>query len=157
LDLVAIEHIFGRLFEAFRHVSQAGRTGTSAGDDAQPSKRARAPPLERMIVPKYMMILLLFIQPLTFDPHSNNLADCRKSSVSGPPKSANKQVTVLKTATPAAAAATSSSVRGTSWIVLSTTDTWNSSRSVIEFPEGFKNGEADREGTPCVSLATSFP
>jgi hypothetical protein len=40
LDLVALEHIFGCLFEAFRHVSQAARTGTSVGDDAQPSKRA---------------------------------------------------------------------------------------------------------------------
>jgi hypothetical protein len=40
LDLVAVDHIFGRVFEAFRHVSQAARTSTSAGDDAQPSKRA---------------------------------------------------------------------------------------------------------------------
>jgi hypothetical protein len=39
LDLVAVEHIFGRLFEDFRHVIQVARTGTSAGDDAQPSKR----------------------------------------------------------------------------------------------------------------------
>jgi hypothetical protein len=52
LDLVAVEDIFRCLFEAFQHVSQAVRTGTSAGDDAQPSKRARAPPLKKMIVPK---------------------------------------------------------------------------------------------------------
>jgi hypothetical protein len=65
LDLVAIEHIFGRLFEAFRHVCQAVRSGTSAGDDAKLSKRARAPPLKKMIVPKNMMILLLFILSLT--------------------------------------------------------------------------------------------
>jgi hypothetical protein len=65
LGLVVVEHIFGCLFEAFRHVSQTARTGASAGDDAQPSKRARAPPLKKMIVPKYMMILLLFILPLT--------------------------------------------------------------------------------------------
>jgi hypothetical protein len=64
LDLVAVEHIFGRLFEAFQHVSQVARTDTSAGDDAQPSKRARVPSLRRMIVPKYVMISLLFILPL---------------------------------------------------------------------------------------------
>jgi hypothetical protein len=66
LDLVAIEHIFGCHFEAFRHVSQATKTSTLAADDAQPSKRARAPPLKRMIVPNYMMILPLFILPLIF-------------------------------------------------------------------------------------------
>jgi hypothetical protein len=65
LDLVTVEHIFGRLFEAFQLASQAARTVTSAGEDAQPSKRAQAPPLKRMIVPKYMMILFLFILSLT--------------------------------------------------------------------------------------------
>jgi hypothetical protein len=65
LDLVVVEHIFGRLFEAFQLASQVARTGTSAGEDVQPSKRARALPLKRMIVPKYMMILFLFILLLT--------------------------------------------------------------------------------------------
>jgi hypothetical protein len=65
LDLVVIEHIFGRLFEAFRLASQATRTGTSAGEDAQPSKRSQALSLKRMILPKYMLILLLFILSLT--------------------------------------------------------------------------------------------
>jgi hypothetical protein len=65
LDLVVVEHIFGRLFEAIQLASQVSRTGTSTGEDAQPSKRARATPLSRIIVPKYMMILLLFILPAT--------------------------------------------------------------------------------------------
>jgi hypothetical protein len=52
LDLVVVEHIFRCLFEAIRRVSQAIRTGTSAGDDAQPSKTAQVPPLKMMIVPK---------------------------------------------------------------------------------------------------------
>jgi hypothetical protein len=64
LDLVVVEHTFGRLFEAFRLASQAARTGTSAGEDAQPSKRARAPPMKRMIMSKYIMILLLLILSL---------------------------------------------------------------------------------------------
>jgi hypothetical protein len=62
---VVVEHIFGRLFKAFQHISQAIRTSTLADDDAQPSKRARALPLKRMIVPKYIMILSLFILLLT--------------------------------------------------------------------------------------------
>jgi hypothetical protein len=33
LNLVAIEIIFGHLFEAFQHTSQAISTGTSAGVD----------------------------------------------------------------------------------------------------------------------------
>jgi hypothetical protein len=65
LDLVVVENIFGRLFEAFQLASHAARTGTLAGEDAQSSKRARAPPLKSKIVPKYMMILFLFIPSLT--------------------------------------------------------------------------------------------
>jgi hypothetical protein len=65
LDLVAVDHIFGRLFEAFRLVSQAAKTGTSADEVVQPLKRARAPPLKKMLVPKYIMILLLLILLLT--------------------------------------------------------------------------------------------
>jgi hypothetical protein len=34
LDIVAVEHLFERLFEAFRHISQAARTDAPAGDDA---------------------------------------------------------------------------------------------------------------------------
>jgi hypothetical protein len=52
LDLVIVEHIIGRLFEAFQHISQAARTGTFAGDDAPSSKRARTLSLKRMIAPK---------------------------------------------------------------------------------------------------------
>jgi hypothetical protein len=33
LDLITVEIIFGCLFEAFQHASQAVGTGTSAGDD----------------------------------------------------------------------------------------------------------------------------
>jgi hypothetical protein len=92
-----------------------------------------------------------------FGPHSDNMVVRMKSSVSGPLKSANKQVTVLNTATPVTAAAASSSTRGTGWTVLSTADTWNSSRHVTEFLEGLKNKEADWEGIPFVPLAASVP
>jgi hypothetical protein len=82
---------------------------------------------------------------------------CRNSSASGPPKSADKQVTVLKTATPVAATAASPSTGRTSWTILSITDAWNSSRRVTEFLEGLKNREADQEGIPFVLLAASIP
>jgi hypothetical protein len=52
LDLVVVEIIFRCLFEAFRHASQAARTGASIGDDTQPSKKAHAPSLKKMLVPK---------------------------------------------------------------------------------------------------------
>jgi hypothetical protein len=51
LDLVAVEIIFGRLFVAFWHTSQATETGASTGDGAQPSKRTRAPSMKSMLVP----------------------------------------------------------------------------------------------------------
>jgi hypothetical protein len=41
LDLVAIEIIFRRLFEAFRRTSQAIGTGSSAGGDTQPLKKKK--------------------------------------------------------------------------------------------------------------------
>jgi hypothetical protein len=81
----------------------------------------------------------------------------RKSSASGPPKSVAKQVTVIKNYTPMTATATASSVGGTGWTVLSTTDARNSSRLVTEFLEGLKNREANREGIPFVPLAASVP
>jgi hypothetical protein len=64
LGLVAVKLIFGRLFEAFQCPSQAARTDTSAGADTQPAKRLRAPPMRRMLTPRYVTILsctLLFV------------------------------------------------------------------------------------------------
>ena len=64
LNLVAVNLAFGRLFEAFQHISQAVRTGTSAGADAQPAKKPRAPSMRRMLAHKYVIILtciLLFV------------------------------------------------------------------------------------------------
>jgi hypothetical protein len=49
LNLVAIEIIFGRLFEAFRHVSQAAGTGTSVGGAAQRMKKTHVPPLKSVL------------------------------------------------------------------------------------------------------------
>jgi hypothetical protein len=64
LGLVAVKLVFGRLFEAFQHPSQAARTDTSAGADTQPAKRLRAPPMRRMLASRYVTILictLLFV------------------------------------------------------------------------------------------------
>jgi hypothetical protein len=52
LDLVDVEIIFGRLFEAFRHVSQAAGTGTSVGVDTSPQKKMRQPLLKKILVPR---------------------------------------------------------------------------------------------------------
>jgi hypothetical protein len=52
IDLVAVEIIFGHLFEAFRHASHAVGAGTSAGGATQPAKKTRGPPLKSVIAPR---------------------------------------------------------------------------------------------------------
>jgi hypothetical protein len=156
LDIVVVEHIFRHLFEAFRHISQVARTDTPAGDYAQPSKRARALSLKKLLVPKYVTALLAY-SVVNLDPCSDITAIHRRPSVSGPPKPTTKLVTILKTAAIVAAAAISSSEGGTGRTVLSTTDAWDSSRCVTDFLEGLKNQETDREGTPFVPLLLRSP
>jgi hypothetical protein len=56
LNLVAVNLAFGRLFEAFQHVSQAIRTDTTARADTQPAKKPRAPSMIRILAPKYVII-----------------------------------------------------------------------------------------------------
>jgi hypothetical protein len=51
LDLVAIEIIFGCIFEMFWHISQAA-TGTVATDDDRPQKRFHQPPLRKVLTPR---------------------------------------------------------------------------------------------------------
>jgi hypothetical protein len=151
LNIVVVEHLFRHLFEAFQHISQAAMTDASAGDDAQPSKRARAPSLKKLLVPKYVTDFLTYFI-VNLYPCSDLTAIHRRPSASGPPKLATKLVTILKTAAPVAAGAISSSEGGTGRTVLSTTDAWDSSRHVTDFLDGLKNQEAGREGTPCVPL-----
>ena len=68
LNLVAVPLAFGRLFEAFQHVFQAIRTGTSAGAETQPAKKLRAPSMRRMLVPKYVISLtcISLLLPLVY-------------------------------------------------------------------------------------------
>jgi hypothetical protein len=57
LNLVSVNLAFGRLFEAFQHISQAIRTDATTGADTQPAKKPRAPSMRRILVPKYVMLL----------------------------------------------------------------------------------------------------
>jgi hypothetical protein len=52
LDLIAIEITIGRIFEAFRCISQATAVGAMATDDDKPSKRSRQPPLRKVLAPR---------------------------------------------------------------------------------------------------------
>jgi hypothetical protein len=64
LGLVTARLVFWHLFEAFQHLAQAARTDTSAGIDTQPAKRFQAPVMRRMLVPRYIIVLicaLLFV------------------------------------------------------------------------------------------------
>jgi hypothetical protein len=88
------------------------RTNTSAGDDAQPFKRARTPSLKKLLVPKYVITLLAY-SIINLNPYSDIMTIHRRPSASGQLKLATKQVTILKTATPVAAATAASSAGGT--------------------------------------------
>jgi hypothetical protein len=105
-----------------------------------------------MIVPKYVIILLIF-SIFNFNIHSNIMVVHRKTSVSGQPKPTSTQVTAHKATAVMAATAASSSAGGTGWTILSTADAWDSSWRVTEFLEGLKNREADQEGIPFALLA----
>jgi hypothetical protein len=109
-----------------------------------------------LLLTKYVITLLAY-SVINFDPYSDITAIHRRPLASSQLKLASKQVTVLKTAAPVAAAAASSSVGGTGWTILSIADAWDSSRHVTKFLEGLKNREADREGTPLVPLLLQSP
>jgi hypothetical protein len=65
LNLVVVNLAFGRLFEAFQHVSQAIRTDTAAGADTQPAKKPRAPSMRMILVPKYVIIFTCILLLVT--------------------------------------------------------------------------------------------
>jgi hypothetical protein len=52
LDLVNIEIIFGRIFEAFQHISQIVTAGAAANDGDRPQKKPRQSPLKKVLVPR---------------------------------------------------------------------------------------------------------
>jgi hypothetical protein len=57
LNLVSVNLAFGRLFEAFQHISQAIGTDAMAGADTQPAKKTRALSMRRILAPRYVMLL----------------------------------------------------------------------------------------------------
>jgi hypothetical protein len=65
LNLVAVNLTFGRLFEAFQHISQAIRTDATAGADTQRTKKPRAPSMRRILAPKYVMLLTCILLLVT--------------------------------------------------------------------------------------------
>jgi hypothetical protein len=65
LNLVSVNLAFGRLFEAFQHISQAIRTDATAGADTQPAKKSRAPSMRRILAPKYVMLLTCILLLVT--------------------------------------------------------------------------------------------
>jgi hypothetical protein len=52
LDLVAIEIIFGHIFEAFRHISQATAAGAATTNNDRPHKKLWQPPLRKVLAPR---------------------------------------------------------------------------------------------------------
>jgi hypothetical protein len=65
LNLVSVNLAFGRLFEAFQHISQAVRTDATTGADTQPAKKTRAPSMRRILAPMYVMLLTCLLLLVT--------------------------------------------------------------------------------------------
>jgi hypothetical protein len=57
LDLIAIEFVFGCIFEPFQQISQAAAAGATPADDNKPLKRFCQPPLNKALVSRYSYIL----------------------------------------------------------------------------------------------------
>jgi hypothetical protein len=64
-NLVSVNLIFGRLFEAFQHISQAIEIDATAGADTQPAKKTHAPSMRRILVPRYVMLLTCILLLVT--------------------------------------------------------------------------------------------
>jgi hypothetical protein len=64
-NLISVNLVFGRLFEAFQHISQAIRTDAMAGADTQPAKKTRAPSMRRILAPRYVMLLTCILLLVT--------------------------------------------------------------------------------------------
>jgi hypothetical protein len=64
-NLVSVNLVFRRLFEAFQHISQAIRTDATAGADTQPTKKTRVPSMRRILAPRYVMLLTCILLLVT--------------------------------------------------------------------------------------------
>jgi hypothetical protein len=64
-NLFSVNLIFGRLFEAFQHISQGIGTDATAGADIQPPKKTRAPSMRRILAPRYLMLLTCILLLVT--------------------------------------------------------------------------------------------
>jgi hypothetical protein len=64
-NLFSVNLVFGRLFEAFQHLSQGIRTDATAGADIQPPKKTRAPSMRRILTPRYLMLLTCILLLVT--------------------------------------------------------------------------------------------
>jgi hypothetical protein len=65
LNLVSANLAFRRLFEAFQHISQAVRIDATARADTQPAKKTRVPSMRRILVHKYVILLICLLLLVT--------------------------------------------------------------------------------------------
>jgi hypothetical protein len=69
-SLVVVKLVFGRLFEALQRPTQAAKIDTSAEADIQPGKRLWAPPMRKMLAPRYVKVLTCVLLLVTFSKFS---------------------------------------------------------------------------------------
>jgi hypothetical protein len=65
LNLASVNLTFGRLFEAFQHISQVIKTDATVGADNQSAKKPRAQSMRRILAPKYVMLLTCILLLVT--------------------------------------------------------------------------------------------
>jgi hypothetical protein len=134
-----------------QRLTQAAKINTSAGADAQPAKRLRAPPMRRMLTLKYVIVMTWALLLVNCFLNSHDSSDRRKPSAADPSKKLAQRVSSSH-ATPIAPSA---GVTGST--TLSAAEAWNYCWWIAEFLEGLKNRETDQEGNPFTpSLLLSF-
>jgi hypothetical protein len=69
-DLVVVKLVFGCLFEALQWPTQAAKIDTSAGANIQPAKRLRAPPMQKMLAPRCVIVLMCALLLVAFSKFS---------------------------------------------------------------------------------------
>jgi hypothetical protein len=132
--------VFWRLFEAFQCLAQAARTDTLAGADTEPAKRLRAPPMRRMLAPRYVTVLtcaLLYVNLFY-------ILMIHLSIEKPSPVDPSKKVTQPAPSSYANSVAPSAGVTG--FTMLSAAEAWDFYQRTAKFFEGFKSREADQQG-----------
>jgi hypothetical protein len=109
--------------------------------------------LKSILAPRYPIILYLAV---VTDLHTDGIIVCRKSSEGEPSKHTDRTLAIPWAYSPTATASTPPPAGGTSSTIRSTIEAKDSVLRIVDFLEGMKDAEADREGTLSSFTASSL-